>query len=88
VDVGQTITRMPVGVGRTPCIIPRSNLWMRRNFRMVESPEALRLQGLIGLDLSRLGEFSDAELFDLAGNAFCGTNCLAILLAALHGANI
>jgi hypothetical protein len=88
VDVGQTIKRMNSGCNRSPCILPRSNLWMRRHFRMVEAPEALRFQGVPTLDMELLGRFSSCEIFDLVGNAFCGTNVTALLLAALFGASV
>jgi hypothetical protein len=82
-DLGQSINRIPHCSNAVPCILPNSILWLRRRFRVVEPNEALHLQGIPLLGYPRLDKWSPAELMDLAGNAFCGVNALAIFIAAL-----
>lgn len=82
-DLGQSIHRVPHCTNAVPCILPNSILWLRRRFRVVEPNEALVLQGFPLLSYQQLASWSSAELMDLAGNAFCGENVIAILIAAL-----
>lgn len=82
-DLAQGITRVPTCTNAVPCILPNSVLWLRRRFRVVEPNEALALQGLPRMSYHQLASWSGAELMNLAGNAFCGENVLAVLVAAL-----
>ena len=40
IDVGQTIFRVPHCEDATPCLLPKSLMWLRRSFRLLEPPEA------------------------------------------------
>ena len=83
-DIGQSIDRCKPSGGVCPCILPRSMLWCRRAFRLLEGPEKLRLQALPWLSVDQVGpHFTTLELSDLAGNAFCGANVMSALLAML-----
>ena len=82
-DLSQGLHRIPVGKDVAPCIIPNSILWSRRRCRCLFANEALALQGFQLLPRDRLSSFSHMELMSLAGNAFCGHNVMAILIAIL-----
>lgn len=82
VDLGQSINRTTRGEGFTPCLLPNSIMWARLAFRELEPPESLALQGLPWFGYDRLSGYSNRELFNLAGNAFCGNNALALVMAA------
>jgi hypothetical protein len=82
IDVGQGLNRVPTCSNAVPCILPRSILFMRRKFRLILAPEALVLQRLPKFSPQDLRAFSACELMDLAGNAFCGFNVLALLITS------
>ena len=82
-DLAQSLSRVPHCTNAVPCILPNSIMWLRRRFRVVEPNEALVLQGLPLLSHHQLASWSQAELMNLAGNAFCGENVMAIYIAAL-----
>jgi hypothetical protein len=83
VDVSQSLERVPRCKEAVPCLLPHGTVWLRARRRLLEPPEALGLQSLPPVPRDALEDFSNAELYSLAGNAFCGANCMAVLLAAL-----
>ena len=82
-DVAQSLSRVSRCTDAVPCVLPNSILWLRRQGRVVEPGEALFLQGLPMRTSNQLSLWTKAELMDLAGNAFCGGNVAALLLASL-----
>ena len=81
-DLAQGISRTPNCQGSVPCILPNSVLWLRRAFRLLEPSECLCMQALPLLPFASLQHWSTAEIMSLAGNAFCGANVMALLLAS------
>ena len=81
IDVGQGLLRVAHCMDASPCILPNAMLWARSLGRRVFPNECLALQGLPLRTREAYSEFSQSELQSLAGNAFCGTNVMAILLA-------
>jgi len=87
-DLAQGLHRLPICVGASTCILPKSNIWLRKRFRRVTPAEALHLQGFPLKTRAELAEWSPSEISDLAGNAFCGLNVMAVLIGTLtcsHG---
>ena len=80
IDLSQNLDRVTQGNDCTPCILPRGILFARRAFRLVEPNERLHLQGMPLLSKYDLAGFSQAEVSDLAGNAFSGQSVLACLI--------
>ena len=79
-DVSQNIDRVHVGHDKVYCLTPGQRVFLRRRRRLLLGEEALRLQGLWRGDARALRTSSDAQLSDLAGNAFCITSfCSAFL---------
>lgn len=62
------------------CIVSTSRPWSIQRRRCVSGSEALHLQGLPPWN-QRITEFSESQLFDLAGNAFNGYVLIAVLAA-------
>jgi site-specific DNA-cytosine methylase len=82
-DVLQSINRVPTATGATPCILPHGLLWLRGRMRLMQANECLAAQGFPLYARPELANFSDVEVVDLAGNAFCSNTCMAFVLAAL-----
>ena len=71
-DISQSIDRTPFGRGRTACITPGAKMVLRRANRKIYGEESLMLQGLWARHVpGSLRAFEDAQLQNLAGNAFC-----------------
>ena len=85
IDVGQTIFRVPHCEDATPCLLPKSLMWLRRSFRLLEPPEALALQGLPRYTYEELEQLRNGDLSCLAGNAFCGHDALALMASVVCG---
>ena len=79
IDVSQSINRVTTATDVAPCVCPKSFLWMRRRRRIIEPNEELALQGMPLYTRDQLQDFSQREIRDLAGMAFCGHNVLAIM---------
>jgi hypothetical protein len=83
IDVQQGIGRFPRCLRGSPCILPNAILWLRKRSRRMFPNECLHLQSLPLRTRAQYANYSNAELMSLAGNAFCGHNVMAILVALL-----
>ena len=87
-DVSQTALRVGLATGKTCCLTPGAEVWLRSEGRLLNGEEALHIQGFWLADRQRLAEFTDKQLRDLAGNAFsagCVASALLALLAVVCG---
>ena len=85
-NVSQTALRVGLATGKTCCLTPGAEVWLRNKGRLLKGEEALRIQGFWLVDRQRLAAFSDKQLRDLAGNAFsagCVAKALLVLLAVM-----
>ena len=57
-------------MGVVPCETPGARIVLSHHLRLLIGVEALRLQCIIYPDEAKLAKYSDAFLWDLAGNAF------------------
>lgn len=84
IDLSQSITRYASATDHMPCLTPKGCMFLRRRRRPVLGIESLALQGL---ELQHMcaaesyRSFSNTQLLDLAGNAFCGAVLQAIVVA-------
>ena len=84
VDIGQNLGRTPRCSAAAPCVTPNALLWARKRQRLLEGVEVMALQGYPHFDLESVSNImSPANFTNLAGNAFCGYNMLAIAIAQL-----
>ena len=84
--ISQNPLRVGFATGKTCCLTPGAEVWLRNEGRLLKGEEALRIQGFWLADRQRLAEFSDSQLRDLAGNAFsagCVGSALLVLFAVL-----
>eukprot|EP00959_Pyramimonas_sp_CCMP1952_P345232 7229795-Pyramimonas_sp.AAC.1 len=58
-------------------------VWLRKARRLPMPNEALACHAFPWKSQEELREFSPAELHSLVGNAFCGANVLALVVAVL-----
>ena len=72
----------------TPCIVSTGILWLRGSCggstvdRLLSGRELLHLQGFDARKVGKMGHaFSQKEMVDLAGNAFCGPVLYAVVTA-------
>ena len=79
-----------IGHGHCLTVTPKGFVWLAHRGRSLLGREALRLQGVHIPDLSMLEDlFSDTQLHDLAGNAFCIASCMPVqLVVCLALANV
>ena len=85
-DVSQTALRVGLATGKTCCLTPGAEAWLRNKGRLLEGEGALRVQGFWLADRQHLAAFSNKQLRDWAGNAFsacCVASALLVLLAAV-----
>ena len=84
IDTNLSIKRVYQTLGYVQCLTPKAKMYMRRRRRYLLGEEALRLQGIWIKDAPSLRKFSDRQLHDLAGNAFCGLSFANALLVTLY----
>ena len=85
-DVYHSANRYSVGDSQTaPIVLPRTLLWNFQHNRLLLGRELLRLQGLSFPD-AMLGEYSEPQLENLAGNA-CFGSISSIRFILLHFTN-
>lgn len=74
-------------VGGTVCITPTMRPWVCHRSRLGSGVESLNLQNIFfeADQVPHLSAFSNDELQNLAGNAFNGSCCLAVMLTAIVG---
>jgi len=65
-----------------PIVIPRSLIWNDEQQRLVVAVEKLAAQG-ITIDRETAAKFTEEELSDLAGNAFCMPTFLIVVVSVL-----
>jgi site-specific DNA-cytosine methylase len=70
IDLSQNLDRTAVKRWHVGCLTPGQRIWLRRHQRLLFGEEALRLQGYWRVDKD-VRSFTDGELKDLGGNAFC-----------------
>ena len=84
VDVSQSLGRVPVCTGGTPCVVPNSVLVVcGQPWRVLTPLEHFLLQGLDLRSNLAARSYSWNELNDLAGNAFSGHSFAVAVLAVL-----
>ena len=92
VDVGAGISRSPKGWnGIVPTLTPRMSLWLHQpnlkaanlGDRLLLGEEAMQLQGFPRSQLAAATSTSEAQLKDLAGNAFSAMPFVALYIAIL-----
>jgi len=88
VDVAKSAERAPWCVGATPCVLPNSRLYWRRQQRVLGAREMLALQGIWPRDFPALESWCQSDtrsrvLMDMAGNAFTSTVCSAVCLGIM-----
>ena len=86
-DIYHSANRYSVGTSQTaPIVLPRTLLWSFQHNRLLLGRELLRLQGL-SFEPDMLGEYSESQLGNLAGNAWFGLiSCICFILL-LHSTN-
>ena len=85
-DISHNAPRVNFAVGKTCCLTPGAEVWLRNEGRLLKGEEALRIQGFWLAGRQRLAAFSDNQLRDLAGNAFaagCVGSALLVVFAVL-----
>lgn len=82
VSIG-TKGRCKVRVGFLPTLCPKNTFWLVYENRPLSGPEALFLQGGDPNFLPALKQYTDKQIFDLGGNAFCGPILAALTLSML-----
>ncbi|CAE7208709.1 unnamed protein product [Symbiodinium microadriaticum] len=83
VDAYHGANRYSTGLaGAVPIVLPRTIGWSFRRQRKLLGAELLRLQGM-SFGRSVYEQFTDAQLSDLAGNAFAANVAMAVIMAAL-----
>ena len=88
-QIDQSHHRVPVCVGRIPCICPTGLYWVSKSEASLPGILSARLlaaaQGVGDEELTyfRLHHVPDTLLQDCIGNAFSGTVCMSVLLGAL-----
>ena len=83
VDIGQSLGRNPRCFDASPCVMPKSCLWLRKRFRRMQPSEALAAQGFPRFTKQELSAWTSADVVDLAGNAFCANAAMAVYIASL-----
>ena len=68
-DISQNAHRVNFAVGKTCCLTPGAEVWLRNEGRLLKGEEALRIQGFWLADRQRLAGLSAIQLRELAGNA-------------------
>ena len=84
-QVDQSIDYCPTGVDVAPCICPNGKYWDSVLMRPLSAHEHAALQGIGAAEREffHLGDIGCSRWKDLAGNAFSGNVCVAVLLGAL-----
>ena len=81
-DVNMSIHFDSCTLGMAPCIVSTSRIWLRKAQCELSGKELLRLQGW-PLEVSlKAGDppYTESQLCDLAGNAFCGYVVSGVLI--------
>ena len=83
-DVNMSIGWVKMQRGACPCLVGTGRVWLLHKNRELSGEEALALQGF---DIARqhVGDFKRRQLMELAGNAFNGGVCLAVVSTGLFG---
>ena len=82
-DVHMTLKWNNVSETILPCVTCGAVVWSVRMCRLISGEEAFAAQGFPARLLPPAGDFSNRQLFDLAGNSFNGFVFGAILTAAM-----
>jgi site-specific DNA-cytosine methylase len=88
-DLSQNPARIPTAHDGIPCAMPRAVFWLSKSRRRLLGVESLALQGadMASLVAVRPGVWPNRLCQDLAGNAFCVSQCVAWLVANLMSAH-
>ena len=91
-DANQSIDRIHKATDKVPCVCP-SGILIMLNFKKgnLEEPQVVRISGIEALMLQfvppssipNADKFTDRQLMDLAGNAFCGVAAYVAAASAL-----
>ena len=83
-DVNMSIGWVKMQRGACPCLVGTGRVWLFHKNRELSGEEALALQGF---DIARqhVDDFKRRQLMELAGNAFNGGVCLAVVSTGLFG---
>ena len=83
-DVNMSIGWVKLPHRTCPCLVGTGRVWLFHENRELSGEEALALQGF---DIARqhVGDFNRRQLMELAGNAFNGGVCLAVVSTGLFG---
>ena len=83
-DVNMSIGWVKMHRGACPCLVGTGRVWLFHKNRELSGEEALALQGF---DIARqhVDDFKRWQLVELAGNAFNGGVCLAVVSTGLFG---
>ena len=83
-DVNMSIGWVKMHRGACPCLVGTGRVWLFHKNRELSGEEALALQGF---DIARqhVDDFKRRQLVELAGNAFNGGVCLAVVSTGLFG---
>lgn len=80
--LGELVRREVIG-----CVKPGGHLWHLGRKRLLLGREKLAVQGVFP-DPVLCAEFSQANQSELAGNAFCAPNFLAVFASAIYGLGV
>jgi len=85
VDAAQQLHRASVSFNRSPCIVPKAYIFDSMKGRFLSGSDFFAFQGIdLGM-FKACGRFSEAQLKDLAGNAFAAPVFTSMLLSLLVG---
>ena len=83
-DINPSVSFGSHTIGYAPCIVSSSQMWLRKDMRVLHGSEALQLQGLpVSAYLDTAQQWSHKCLMGMAGNAFSAWHLLPNLIAIL-----
>ena len=89
IQFDQELGRCPIAVGKVPCVCPRGSYWVTSGLlgapRCLGATELAVMQGVGHEEANAFGlhDLPHNRLQDFVGNAFSGTVCMSVFVAAL-----